>query len=390
MVYDILPRKNKEDAIRCLVESVNELNQKQANQADAFAGDYSVITEQTKKAGINWKELDEFQRTMDMQEMKLCINEKAAQDTQGSKEYVNSFILYGTDENGDFIEIYPSPEQRNAQRNPEYKFYFGNQYPPEPEWPRGENGNLEGIRIGLLPGAERNRIISEVEGQELNLNYPQLTWDIVQGIKSKLERAAARVYVLRDERIDRFTINHGRSTASYFKQQVESVDAFMIIGIHFNVGLPNNANKDTWVDGGATYELQHKNDVCAYVPGSYMQQHDELALERDRFLFIRDIVSRKMDESVELADCIIRSLCDKLSLPARPLMTNAMRMATEGVFYRNLAYPRISKCPVCYCSTAWIDNVDQFKKLVAGDYQDIIDGYYEGIVEYVAQKRFCI
>ena len=113
-----------------------------------------------------------------------------------------------------------------------------------------------------------------------------------------------------------------------------------------------------------------------FIPGAFMQ--NEMETQRDRFEFLRLLVSADIENSKTAAEFLISSFVKTLNVPAASagdafyLSEKCIATETKGVFCRNLSLTKLIHGTIIYGESLYQDNKDEFKLL--SEPETIIDG----------------
>ena len=178
------------------------------------------------------------------------------------------------------------------------------------------------------------------------------------------------------------------------KKRAEKINAFrpdLTIVIHYNADEKNKH----WIKTGT------KDFNMAFIPGSFMEK--EMDTRRNRFEFLRLLVSDDIDESKRAASSLINAFVKKLKVPAAKdsdatyLSESCINTGVNGVYCRNLALTRFVHGPVVYGETLYQDNLLEFKMLSNQEMklngvqtsirvQQVADAYFDGISSFFSTR----
>ena len=176
------------------------------------------------------------------------------------------------------------------------------------------------------------------------------------------------------------------------KQRAKKINDFhpdLTIAIHYNADEMNlRANL-----------LGDKDLNMVFVPGSFMTE--ELETKRDRFEFLRLLLSDDIKNSKADAEKLLSSFVSKLNVPAAAdsaasYLEEKCVPLSEGIFCRNLAMLRLVHGTIIYGETLFQDNKNEFWKLCKRDIsvggittnarvQEVADAYYEAVIAIFKQ-----
>lgn len=176
--------------------------------------------------------------------------------------------------------------------------------------------------------------------------------------------------------------------------RAEKINAFspdLTLVIHYNAHLTDEEKEKKAVLTECNYNL-------AFIPGAFGK--NELNRLRDRYEFLRLIVSDDIEESLKLSSHIVNQLVANLNTPLideneKTSYTKAScLLQDQGIYSRNLALTRLVHGPVCYGETLVQNNVEEVYRLSSHEItiggvpcskriQQVAEGYFEGIKEYL-------
>ena len=180
-------------------------------------------------------------------------------------------------------------------------------------------------------------------------------------------------------------------TIQELKERARIINEFnpdITVVIHYNVGRKLKEN------GFA--DLHQDNYCMAFIGGSYVK--NELLTEKDRILFLRQLVSKDILKSKELSKSIIKahqSICQIRTVNEKDSLTYLTKYSIEtdhqGVYARNLFLTRNIYGPICYGESLLQDNYDEalelsksyFLNKKSSNYRllQVANAYFSGIVE---------
>lgn len=170
---------------------------------------------------------------------------------------------------------------------------------------------------------------------------------------------------------------------NYFKPDLTIV-------IHYNADELNHGWK----------QPSKRNFAMLFVPGSYMKR--EMLTVRDRFDFLRTLVSDHTQESASLSRYVMDEMKTRLQIePVTPqdeprYLTNTSIKLTPGVYARNLRLCRLLNNPLCYGEPLLQDNEEELEALSETDLKagvygkrviQIANCYYRGILKYAKLRN---
>lgn len=175
--------------------------------------------------------------------------------------------------------------------------------------------------------------------------------------------------------------------------RAEAINAFapdLTIIIHYNWHLSEFEKEQ-----GAL--LTQTNYTLAFIPGAFCA--NELCQAEDRYEFLRMIVSDDLEESLELARCILPQFVDQLDVPS---LCNEKRSSAHpscllqemGIYSRNLALTRLVHSPLCYGESLVQNNEKEVSRLSTYDMEiagqscpkrvkEVASAYFHGIKNYL-------
>ncbi|MEH0154627.1 N-acetylmuramoyl-L-alanine amidase [Limibacter armeniacum] len=305
--------------------------------------------------------------------------------------------------------------------------------------PTSRNKPLSGIRIAIDPGhiagdmgmakAEGRFIEMQHKGEKIQLMEGDLTLSTAYLLRDSLEKQGAEVFISRNGP------NHGANGLSYqnwkksklklelrekgmngdqIKHLFSRSPEYKIYRDHFlHKDLETRAEKINYFKPDLTVIIHfnaddknygwkkpsQRNFGMVFVPGSFLKY--ELRLPRDRFDFVRTLISEQVKESAELSALVMRQFEKQLQVPAvlpseEPLYLQKLAIRLEdGVYARNLRLCRLINTPICYGEPLLQDNEKELHALKNNDLQngviskrivDVANSYYKGILQYFEQE----
>jgi N-acetylmuramoyl-L-alanine amidase len=175
-------------------------------------------------------------------------------------------------------------------------------------------------------------------------------------------------------------------------QRAAKINAFnpdITLAIHYNT---NFTQKDSAVK--TNYSL-------AFVPGAFCG--GELDKVRNRYEFLRLLVTNHMVESIRLSENLAKQFVTKLKVPLisnneiASYIDNFCLKQKDGVYSRNLALTRLVHSPVCYGETLIQNNKNELIRLSKKDttidnilcskrIKEVAQAYYDGIKRYLNSR----
>lgn len=168
----------------------------------------------------------------------------------------------------------------------------------------------------------------------------------------------------------------------------------------FALMIHDNAH-DSEIQGSSKTKPTELNFNVAFIAGGFCT--GELSRKEDRLDFMRLLVTRDLEVSKELSECIMQTLVERLGVPSveeqfksRYLNRAALYIA-KGVYARNLFLTRSVHAPLCYGESLIQNNPEEAKRLAKKDIEihgipcssrikEVAEAYFEGILRYVARN----
>lgn len=302
---------------------------------------------------------------------------------------------------------------------------------------------LSGIRVAIDPGhiatdmkmakIEGRFIDMKLEnGEEIKLKEGDLTLTTAYVLKDSLEKYGAEVFLTRTS-----IGNKGASNESYnswkkkhlenklasehklTKKQMlhilyHSAESKIYRDYFLQDDLEIRANKINYFKPDVTVVLHYnadelnvgwkkpskRNFSMVFVPGSFMQK--ELATKRDRYDFLRILISDNTKSSYYLSKFIMDQFQGYLKVPAvnqetepRYLKNVAMPLG-DGIYARNLRLCRLLNSPMCYGEPLLQDNELELRGLNNNDLEngdisprviEVANSYFYGILNYINYQK---
>ncbi|WP_345372318.1 N-acetylmuramoyl-L-alanine amidase family protein [Algivirga pacifica] len=299
---------------------------------------------------------------------------------------------------------------------------------------------LSGIRIAIDPGHIAGDMdLAKAEGRFIEMNYKGNTYKLKEGdltlstamvLKDSLEKQGAKVFISRDQpnqgangkpyevwkktdlteklkdmglsshKIQQTLLKSPeyRIYREYFLQddlelraaEINYFKPHLTIVIHYNADDKNFGWK----------QPSKRNFGMVFVPGAFLKY--EMRTPRDRYDFIRVLVSEQVKESSKLSAHVMQAFENKLQVPAvskqeEPayLQKLAIRL-DKGVYARNLRLCRLLNTPICYGEPLFQDNELELKALNGNNLKEgkissrvvqVANAYYEGIMKYLSDSK---
>ncbi|AZQ61876.1 hypothetical protein EI427_06370 [Flammeovirga pectinis] len=301
---------------------------------------------------------------------------------------------------------------------------------------------LSGIRIAIDPGhIAADMDMAKIEGRflemkledgsKVNLKEGDLTLTTAYILRDSLIKYGAEVYLTRDiagntgaskvpyqswkkrylrsklheQKLTKkqmlHVINHApesRIYRQYYLQddleiRAENINYFkpdVTVVLHYNADELNVGWK----------KPTERNFSMVFVPGSFMK--NELASKRDRYDFLRILVSDYTKDSYYLSKFIMDEFVDYLKVPAVDPITEPKYLKVvglplgTGIYARNLRLCRLLNSPMCYGEPLLQDNVDELKGLNNNNYAEgkiaprvieVANSYFYGILNYINYQK---
>lgn len=305
--------------------------------------------------------------------------------------------------------------------------------------PVSKNKPLSGIRIAIDPGhiagdikmakAEGRFIDMTLNKQRIQLKEGDLTLSTAMVLRDSLIKQGADVFISRNKG------NHGANDKSYqnwkqtdLKHKLKAKglnlkqlnymlrrtpDSKIYRDYFLHDDLEKRAEKINYYKPHLTVILHYnaddknygwkkpsqRNFGMVFVPGSFLKY--ELRGARDRFDFIRTLISEQVKESAILSKLIMSEFEQQLKVPSvkveeepNYLKKLAIRL-DDGVYARNLRLCRLLNTPICYGEPLLQDNEKELLALKDNDLSkgkitnrvvEVANSYYVGIMKYFEKK----
>lgn len=282
----------------------------------------------------------------------------------------------------------------------DYTLYFASH--PSAQKSSQKKG-LKGAKIALDPGhfggplARAEERYTEIfHPHPLYFDEGTLTYMTAMILRSLLEKAGAEVFITRNgigqgalpiEKIQDLSNFRNRYNSEDLLLRAESINAFapdIAIIIHYNAHLTDLEKEEKSRTTRTNYNL-------VFVPGAFCEH--ELDQEKNRYEFMRLLVSSDLEESLKLSKLVLEKFTEILKVP--PISQAEKTSYTQksclliypGVYARNLTMTRLVHCPLCYGESLLQNNIEEIKLLST---QENLEGGLIGPkrVEQVAQAYF--
>ncbi|WP_281614036.1 N-acetylmuramoyl-L-alanine amidase [Flammeovirga sp. SubArs3] len=297
---------------------------------------------------------------------------------------------------------------------------------------------LSGIRVAIDPGhIAEDMKMAKVEGRfvdmklkdgtHIQLKEGDLTLTTAYILKDSLEKYGAKVFLTRET-----AGNSGASKESYnlwkkrhlqgkLHQHKLTKKEMMHILYHtpesriyrqyyLQDDLEVRAQKINYFKPDVTVVLHYnadelnvgwnkpskRNFSMSFIPGSFLSK--ELATKRDRYDFLRILISDYTKNSYYLSKFVMEQFEDYLDVPAvdpttepRYLKNVALPLG-NGIYARNLRLCRLLNSPMCYGEPLLQDNEKELRALNDNDKKngnisprviEVANSYFYGILNYV-------
>lgn len=134
----------------------------------------------------------------------------------------------------------------------------------------------------------------------------------------------------------------------------------LVLCLHFNAEPWGDPRNPTLLD---------VNHFHVLVNGSYLP--DELEHEDQRFELLRNLLSRRYDQELPLADVMAAAFARETRLPPYEYTKDTvLKVGSSGYVYaRNLLATRLYRCPVVYFEPYVMNSHEVFTRIQAGDYE---------------------
>jgi N-acetylmuramoyl-L-alanine amidase len=181
------------------------------------------------------------------------------------------------------------------------------------------------------------------------------------------------------------------------KARVKIINEFfpdITIVIHYNSHLTDEEKNLKSLLTKSNYNL-------AFIPGAF--DTNELSIIRDRYEFLRLIVTDQINESLNLSEFITRQFVRHLDIPLiseyekTSYIDSSCLIQKPGIYCRNLALTRLVHSPVCYGETLVQNNQEEIYRLSESNtsvenipcpkrVKAVARAYFEGIKEYFKNR----
>lgn len=344
-----------------------------------FTG-YCFFLNQLAFSSVDWSSLDKFQETMTKERFEAVFQSYIKQNDVSAHNYIDDHFVITESE----VAVYGVT---NGLKNefPDYVFHFGRKEASSNSMllpSKDLSKPLAHLKVALNPGAERQfiQVNRQQEDEGVYINYRHLTFATAWALKSMLEEAGAKVLITRPSPESRLSLSH-------VNQIINQFDPHLAIGIHYNLHRT--------CQGNGMHTLQDKNYIVSFISGCVMT--GELESEQHRFEVLRDIVSSKIERSLEFSRILTKQLVEKLAVEAlnpgeKPFENHACRIE-NGICSRNLAFTRGVGAVNVYGFPLCMDNNEEFYRLADKSVEiagvktsprilDVAESYFQAIKEF--------
>lgn len=291
---------------------------------------------------------------------------------------------------------------------------------------------LKGLRVALDPGHIAGNLamakkeskfvdITLANGKRISFFESELAWYTCKVLANMLEQKGAQVMLTR-QRFDLMALDstYQQVFTNYQKQQaklgvkindsqqwwlffkkfrkidfnarIDKINTFkphLTIIAHYNVDGAN-----------APWSKPTPNNNCmAFVAGSFMK--NELSKPEHRFNFLRLLLSKDLESSIDFSEVVLNNVAKKLQVPILPKQNNqpfinraCMTTRAQGVYARNLSMARKVYGTLCFIEPLYQENNQEILRLATRDYDfkgtqipkrlvEVAQSYYDSIVTYL-------
>ncbi|PWJ41983.1 N-acetylmuramoyl-L-alanine amidase family protein [Sediminitomix flava] len=301
------------------------------------------------------------------------------------------------------------------------------------------NNPLAGIKVAIDPGHIAGDFkTAQVEGRYINMKHggkeyqfweAELNLATAKVLKDSLSKYGAEVYLTREipnTSAEGFTYEDWKKSHLRKKMQADGLSSPQI-DKKIKISYPSQIYREYFLRGDLEaranninyfnpdvvvvihYNADEKNQGWSkpsqrnfgmvFVPGSYLKK--ELETPRDRYDFLRNLVSDHTQESAKLSKHIMENLEEHIQVPAvddttepNYLKSVAIRLS-PGVYARNLRLCRLLNAPLCYGEPLLQDNekelealskIDLSKGIIPNRIVEVANSYFFGILKYIEEK----
>lgn len=272
--------------------------------------------------------------------------------------------------------------------------------------------SLKGLRVALDPGhlggeyAELEKRCIKVLG--VHLHEGDLAYLTAVKLKELLDKEGAIVMITRpglgegalsesfrtweskQEAVSEKTkfIRYNREDLYARAEKINAFHPDLTLILHYN---------SEFSDDDKTVPLIEENYAVVFVPGAFSDH--ELDRERDRYEFLRLLVSGTVEQSIELSRKVAARFAKDLKVPLidpaklSPKLEPYCLLQERGVYSRNLVLTRLIQSPVCYGEPLLQNHQKEAQRLSVNDgeiqgtpcskrLEEIARAYFEGIKAY--------
>lgn len=299
-----------------------------------------------------------------------------------------------------------------------------------------ENKPLQGFRIAIDPGHTAGDFaMARIEQRYIKIFHEKKWYEFAEGIltlatarilKDSLEKYGATVLLTRTKhghnsdgqtyqewlkyRLPQILRNQGLNEKQ-IADKIKNTPKEFFFEYYSNEDLENRAQKINLfkphfsiilhynIDGDnkSCIKPTEKNYSMTFVPGAYMV--GELHSAKDRFDFLRTLLTNHFEESVILSSFVQEAFVKQLNVPAvteadNPFyLRNSCLKVKEGIYARNLRLCRLLNSPLCYGEPLLQDNVcelqllalhNEKKGIISPRVVEVANAYLTGILKYAA------
>jgi len=175
-------------------------------------------------------------------------------------------------------------------------------------------------------------------------------------------------------------------------EKINQFNPDLTLIIHYNAHDEKNSNSF----------YTSKNFNLVFIPGAFSRL--ELKTKRDRYEFVRLLLTDHIEKSLSLSQHIVKELTDHTQLPLQDYdsafgyITNCSIRIDKGIFCRNLGLTRLIHSPLCYGETLIQNNKEEIERLKNKDttihgigcssrIKQIATAYYKGINRYLTTMQ---
>ncbi|MCP5506319.1 MAG: N-acetylmuramoyl-L-alanine amidase [Chlamydiales bacterium] len=272
--------------------------------------------------------------------------------------------------------------------------------------------SLKGLRVALDPGhlggeyAELEKRCIKVLG--IHLHEGDMAYLTALKLKELLEKEGARVMITRPgfgegalgESFKTWETKQKPASEKtkfirYNREDLyaraEKINAFhpdLTLILHYN---------SEYSEEDETIPLIDENYAVVFIPGAFSDH--ELDRERDRYEFLRLLVTETMEQSFKLSRKVAERFAKDLGVPLidhaklSPKLEPYSLLLERGVYARNLILTRLIQSPVCYGEPLLQNHRKEAERLSVNDgeiqgvrcskrLEEVARAYFEGIKAY--------